>query len=242
MTNPRWMQAARGAIALGLGLIACADDSAMDASGETSGTTTTGTGSESGGESGKTDTTGDDVDPFEPWYGTWYWVDPRFTINETISTQNGAHGLGMNQVDFAPGTFTIREEYCTWGTSKYEYASRVDEMGVLVLDPVDPANQPFESEYKKLFVVAGPDCAELRLKGVRLDDEEVELLTYKSGPLRRASCASSAQKERTSGGSCPIAARPCRGLARNDELSAAPASRRLFAFGLTTRRCRRRRP
>ncbi|MCY1057441.1 hypothetical protein [Nannocystis sp. SCPEA4] len=185
MTNPRWMQAARGAIALGLGLIACADDSAMDASGETSGTTTTATGSEPGASSAETDTTSDAMDAFEPWYGTWYWVDPLFTINESISTENGAHGLGMTQVDFAAGTFTIRYESCTWGASTYEYTSRVDEMGALVLDPVDPANQPFESEYKKLFVVAGPSCAELRLNGIRLDDEEVELLTYKSGPLRR---------------------------------------------------------
>jgi hypothetical protein len=122
---------------------------------------------------------------FEPWYGTWFWVDPLFTINETISTFDGAHGLGMTQVDFARGTFTIRYENCTWGPSKYEYTSRVDEAGVLVLDPVDPANQLFDGEFKKLFVVAGPDCAELRLKAIQLDDDEVELLTYKSGPLRR---------------------------------------------------------
>jgi hypothetical protein len=185
MTKRRWMQAGRGALALGVGLTACADDRVMDASGETSGMTITGTGSESGGGSSEANSTGDAVDPFEPWYGTWYWVDPRFMINEPVSSLDGGDGLWMTLVDFALGTFAIRYENCLWGSSMYEYTSRVDEMGVLVLDPVDPANQLSDGQYKKLFVVAGPDCAELRLKGIRADGEEVELLTHKSGPLHR---------------------------------------------------------
>lgn len=175
-----------GVLALSLSLSGCADDAAADTSGETS--TTSDVGSESDGSGGESETTGPAEDPFEPWYGTWFWIDPRFTINEHVSEMNGADGLGMTQVDFARGAFTIRYESCLWGPSRYEYRSRVDEAGVLVLDPVDPANQSFMNAYKKLFVVVGPDCGELRLKGIRGDEGEeveVELLTETSGPLRR---------------------------------------------------------
>jgi hypothetical protein len=180
--NSYFLRISYGVLALSLLLPGCTDDAAADTSGETS----TMVVSDSLPSDSDLTSDGPAEDPFEPWYGTWFWIDPRFTINEHISKINGADGLGMTQVDFARGIFTIRYESCLWGPSRYEYRSRVDEAGVLVLDPVDPANQSFMNAYKKLFVVVGPDCGELRLKGIRSDeDEEVELLTETSGPLRR---------------------------------------------------------
>lgn len=177
-----------GALALSLSLVGCADDSATETSGLTSGTTTTDAESESHGSSDETESTGPSEDPFEAWYGTWFWIDSSFAINEQVSKMNGADGLGMTQVDLAPGSLTIRRESCLWGPSRYEYTSRVDEEGALVLDPVDPVSQDFVSEYEMIFVVAGPDCGELRVKGIRVEAGErieVELLTETSGPLRR---------------------------------------------------------